>query len=275
MPCYPTHPYKLGYREKFIYVANSPGFLPSLENDNELIKGTKRGDFPFLTYLNRGLLELRRGELLDDFGDEAEVLKAMAVMHNFAYLNSLAAVHGFHTYAELTYPLTNQCIVTDGQHWSFFVYQMNTHTFHSDVPPSGKQNLCWATNDLKLYERYENGEFHGVNDRVLELLVRCYLQRPKLSEAYAELRPYLHEDVRSAEEKIATREDMKRRFAGYMPFKERMTMLSRIVFPFEWLHVRNPKSSHKFIRMLRKRRDPWPLDKLQPIAHKFSDKQKS
>ena len=253
-------------------MANSPGFLPSLENDNDLIRTTRRGDFPFLTFLNRGLLDLRRAKQLDEFGDDADVVKAMAVLHNFSYLNALAAVHGFHTYAELTYPLTNQCIVTDGQRWSFFVYQMNSHTFHSDVPPSGKQNLCWSANELKLYETYENGEFHGVNDRVLELLIKFYLRRPALSEEYAVLRPHLHEDVRDAEERLATREDLKRRFAQYKTQREIRAMITRTVYPFEWLHVRNPKSSNKFLRLLNKRRDPWPFDKLQPVVHDFATK---
>lgn len=271
VPCYPTHPFKLGYKEKFYYVANSPGFLPSLENDNNLIRTTQRGDFPFLTYLNRGLVDLRRAALVDNFADDADVVKAMAVMHNFGYLNALAAVHGFHTYDELTYPLTNQCIVTDGQYWSFFVYQMNTHTFHSDVPSSGKQNLCWSANNLKLYDSYEDGEFRNVNDRVIELLVKFYLQRPKLSEAYAELRPHLHEDLRADEEKLTTREDLKRRFAQYKTQREKAEMISRVVYPFEWLHLRNPNSTNKFIRLLRKRRDPWPVNKLQSVVNKFSD----
>lgn len=276
VPRYPTHPFKFGYADKFLYVSSMPGFLPSLENDNELIRTAKRGDFPYLTYMNRASIDVRRAAQIDSFDDDRDVLKAMSVMHNFAYLNALAAVHGFHTYSELTYPLSNQCIITDGQSWSFSVYQMNSHTFHSDVPPSGKQNLCWSVNDLRLYEAYEDGEFKGVNDRVIELLLKFYMQRPsRLSEAaIAELRPHLHEDQREPEERVTVREDLKRRFAQYKTQREKMAMASRIVYPFEWLHVRNPKSTHKFLRMLRKRRDPWPIDKLQPIAHKFSDKEK-
>lgn len=282
VPRFPTHPFKLGYGEKFLYVANLPGFLPSLENDNQLIRTAKRGDFPYLTYLNRALIDVRKAAQIDPFNDDRDVLKAMALIHNFAYLNSLAAVHGFHTYAELSYPLSNQCIITDGQSWSFFVYQMNAHTFHSDVPSSDKQNLCWSLNDLQLYESYEDGQFKGVNDRVIELLIRCYLQRPRRlsEEAIAELRPHLHEDLRSPEERVAVREDLKRRFAQYKTQREKFAMLSRIVYPFEWLHVRNPKSNEKFLRLLRKRRelygkngDTWPRDQLQPIAHKFSNQE--
>lgn len=271
VPKFPTHPFKLGFPEKFLYVANLPGFLPSLDNDNELIKTTKRGDFPFLTFLNRELINLRNEANLDDFNDDNDVVEAMAIIHNFSYLNSLAAVHGYTTYDELTYPFTNQCIITNGQYWSFFVYQMNSHSFHSDLPQVNKQNLCWSINNIKLYEKYENGKFEGLNDKVIELLIRMYLQKPKLSEAYSNLRPYLHEDLRTDEEKLKLREDLKRRFAQYKTQRERLDMLSRIVYPFEWVYIRNPESQHKFQRLLKKKKDVWPINKLQPIAHKFSN----
>lgn len=169
---FPTNPFKLGFLEKFKYVSNLPGFLPSLDDNQEAIQTAKRCDFPFLTFLNRELLNIRNDKNIDRFDDDDDVVLAMSLIHNFAYLNALAAVHGYTTYNELTYPFTNQTIITNGQYWSFFVYQMNTHTFHSDLPDNNKQNLCWSINNIKLYEEYIDGKFEGVNDEVLRYLVK-------------------------------------------------------------------------------------------------------
>ena len=257
-----------------------PGFLPSLDYDNELIKTTKRGDFPFLTYLNRELINIRNKMNIDNFNDTDDCLLAMAVIHNFAYLNSLASVHGFTAYDELIYPFTNQCIITNGQNWSFFVYQMNTHAFHTDLYTENadqspkKQNLCWSLNNVKLYDSYENGRFVNVNDEVIRNLIKMYIQKPRSiseEECKSELRPFLSADLRSQEEKIKLRENLLRRFAGFKTQREHALILGRKVYPFEWLYMRNPNSHKKFLRTLKKPRDIWPLDKLQPAVNKFSN----
>lgn len=172
MPVYPTHPFKLGWSERSQRISSCPGFLPPLNETIESIKSATRGDFPFLTYLNRELVNIRNEANIDNFNDTDDVVQSMAIMHNFAYLNAVANVHGFSTYSELTYPLTNQTIITDGQNWSFYVYQMNSHTFHSDLPNTGKQNLCWSINNVKLFESYEDGKFEGVNDEVIKRLIK-------------------------------------------------------------------------------------------------------
>lgn len=112
---------------------------------------------------------------IDKFNDDDDIIQSMAIIHNFSYLNALAAVHGFTTYSELTYPFTNQCIITNGQYWSFFVYQLNAHSFHSDLPNSDKKNLCWSINNIKLYDEYKDGEFIGLNDDVLKYLIKVII----------------------------------------------------------------------------------------------------
>ena len=96
----------------------------------------------------------------------------MAIMSSFGWLNSLASNLGFSIYHELTYPLVTHGIITDGQFWSFFVYQLNTHSFHSDVDTNALRNVCWTSGELKLFDGYENGTLYGLNDEVLKLLVK-------------------------------------------------------------------------------------------------------
>lgn len=168
MPRFPTNPFKLGFEYKWLFVQQLPGFLPELESNS--LKNSHY-DFSLVTYLNRSLVDIRNERTDATFNDEDDVISGMAIMHNFAYLNSLAAVHGFTPYDELTYPFVNQSVITDGQHWSFHVYQLNTHSFHNDVNQSLNCNLCWSTKERKLYEKYEDGQFVGVNKEVVRNLI--------------------------------------------------------------------------------------------------------
>jgi len=92
-------------------------------------------------------------------------------MSSFAWLNAIAGAHGFTPYHELTYPFTTQTVVTDGQYWSFFVYQLNKHTFHSDLEAPNVENMCWTSGTMKLFDKFEDGVFHGVRGEVLDNLI--------------------------------------------------------------------------------------------------------
>ena len=85
---------------------------------------------------------------------------------------------GFNTYEELTYPFTTQTIVTDGQHYTFFAYQLNTLQMWLDDKANPLRNVCWITEPLKLYDTIEDGKVKGFNDSVLEHLVRFMCIKP-------------------------------------------------------------------------------------------------
>lgn len=129
-------------------------------------------DFPTLLCLNREGLRLRNKRNKTDFADKQDVLDGMAILSSFAWLSSIVNNLGFTFYDQLTYPLVTQAIVTDGQHWSFYVYQLNSHSFYSDIVNENLNNLCWSSGDLKLFEKHENGVLHGVNEAVLKLLIK-------------------------------------------------------------------------------------------------------
>ncbi|CAG2120932.1 unnamed protein product, partial [Medioppia subpectinata] len=134
------------------------------------------------------------------FDDDQQVLDGMAISSSFAWLHSLASNLGFSIFHELTYPLVTHAIITDGQFWSFYVYQLNTHCFHSDIDNNMLRNVCWSSGELKLFDSYENGQLIGVNDEVLKLLIKFMAREPQVSDNCV-LRPYLSEDQREERDK--------------------------------------------------------------------------
>ncbi len=129
-------------------------------------------DFPNLICLTRQDMKLREMKNERSFDDKQEVLDGMAITSSFAWLNGMASNLGFTVYHELTYPLVTHVIITDGQFWSFYVYQLNTHSFHSDVDTDSLRNVCWSSGDLKLFDTYESGQLKGLNDQVLKNIVK-------------------------------------------------------------------------------------------------------
>jgi len=153
----------LGYFLRRHNLSNIPGFWSDHSNGF---------DFPNLICHSRQDLKLRELRNQRSFSDTQQVLDGMAIMSSFAWLNGMASNLGFSIYHDLTYPLVTHVIITDGQFWSFYVYQMNTHSFHSDVDTNSLRNVCWSSGDFKLFDSYENGQLVGVNDQVLKLIVK-------------------------------------------------------------------------------------------------------
>lgn len=60
-----------------------------------------------------------------------------------------------------------------------------------------KRNVCWASEECKLYEEVKDGNLVGFNEDVLKLLVKLYSNAPS-ERLGVNLRPYL-----SQEEKLA------------------------------------------------------------------------
>lgn len=163
MPDYPFNPAKLGFPLKRYFLADSPGFWPD---------HSEKFDFPYLICFPRSLIQWRDMQNGGPLPDTQECLDGIALLSSFGWLNAIAADHGFTPYDELTYPFVTHAIITDGQRWSFYVYQLNTHSFHRDVDTNELKNLCWSSGEMKLFESYENGEFRGINDEVIKNLVK-------------------------------------------------------------------------------------------------------
>ena len=129
---------------------------------------------------------------------------------------------GFSPFNDITYPLVNQMITTDGKLWSFYVYQMNTTEFGTYVLNSNpKRNICWATDSIKLYDKIENGKVHGLNEQVLQNLLKFYINAPEQRDY--NMKPYLDENVKF----VANYEDDEKREWLEVHFKHLMSVRPR------------------------------------------------
>lgn len=143
-----------------------------------------------------GLLSIHgRGHILnrkESYGpeDNIEALHCQALKASFGWLSAQANYQGFTTFNDLTYPLATQTIITNGQLWSFYAYQLNTMVMHNEeIDQNPKHNICFGTKPLKLYEGIENGKVKGLNEDVLKILVQFYMNTP-VKRDY-EMKPYL------------------------------------------------------------------------------------
>lgn len=102
-----------------------------------------------------------------------------------------------------------------------------------------------------------------------------YIQKPNLTDAYAELRPHLSVDERSEEEKIKLRADMRRRFGQYRSERERVETKRTLVHKYEWVYVRNPESYKKFMRQQWRNPTTFPTGKIATIAYEYSNQKSS
>ncbi|TSM85969.1 28S ribosomal protein S30, mitochondrial [Bagarius yarrelli] len=106
-------------------------------------------------------------------------LKANAIASLFAWTGAQAMYQGFWSEQDLSRPFVSQAVITDGQYFSFFCYQLNTLALSSlSIPNNPRKNLCWGTDSLRLYDKITDGDVIGWNDDVFKLLVRFLLNKP-------------------------------------------------------------------------------------------------
>ncbi|XP_043277683.1 39S ribosomal protein S30, mitochondrial [Venturia canescens] len=153
---------------------NIPGFWPG-----------DKSEHGFISYHKSGYLKSR------PYDDTPDALRAQAILGSWGWLLAQACNLGFSTFNEITYPLTNQMVITNGKWWTFCVYQLNTtlmHSWYNDENP--RRNICWMSEPMKLFDKIENGQVHGLNEKVLEHLVKFYVNQPREREG-VQMKPYL------------------------------------------------------------------------------------
>ena len=172
-----------------------PGFWP----------GNVR-EYGLISYQDRNFVDNRKNF---DEADKQEALHSRGIVSSFAWVFAQACYQGFSTYNEMNYPLATQTVLTDGQWWSFYKYQLNSTNMHTNNlvnEPNYRYNKCWGTKEMKLYDEIdEGGKIQGLNDEVLRNLLTFYVNQPKAREH--EMKPLLGEK----EKKIADLEDIKQR----------------------------------------------------------------
>ncbi|KAG6444958.1 hypothetical protein O3G_MSEX003648 [Manduca sexta] len=175
-------PITVGYREHYRHGANMPGFWPG-----------DYDEFGLLSVHGRGHILARK----QSYGPEDNLgaLHCQAMKSSFGWLLAQANYQGFTTYNDITYPLVTQTVITNGQLWSLYAYQLNTIVMHNEqMHLNPKHNICFGTTPLKLYETIENGKVKGLNEDLLKMLVQFYLNAPE--EREHEMKPYLGKEMK-------------------------------------------------------------------------------
>ncbi|KAK3514662.1 hypothetical protein QTP70_021579 [Hemibagrus guttatus] len=115
-----------------------------------------------------------------NLSEQIEVfLRANAIASLFAWTGAQAMYQGFWSEQDVSRPFVSQAVITDGQYFSFFCYQLNTLALSSfSVPNNPRKNLCWGTDSLRLYDKVTDGDVIGWDDDVFKLLVKFLLNKP-------------------------------------------------------------------------------------------------
>lgn len=159
-------------------------------------------------------------------------------------------------------------MITNGQTWSFYVYQLNTILNHSKyVTENDKKNICWAIPDLKLFEEIKDGKMIGLNENVLRMLIQYYANTPE-ERLGVNMKPYLDQQY----QKSAEYEDDDKRKWLEREYKYLMSNRPRFKEFYEIYHWEKIyKIDHK-TRPMDPRRRPFELMK-NPSRRTLDDRQ--
>lgn len=230
-----------------------PGFWPGDECE-----------FGLLSFHTRGYLYHRR-KFCSTY-DEDEALHSQAILASFAWLLAQASYKGFSTYNDVTYPFVTQTVITNGQLWSLYTYQLNTTLVHSEYAlQNEKYNFCWGTTPLRLFEEVTDTEVVGFNDKLLKMIIALYFTAPQ-ERVGVELRPYLKE----GKHLIAHIDDPERREWLEDQFKYMYSCRPRDKLPYELYHWEKIyKVDHK-TRPMDARRRPFELG-INPYMRRYDE----
>lgn len=140
-----------------------------------------------------------------------EELKSYILQAGFTSTAAQAHNQGFNQYWDLTYPITSQIIATDGKHFTFGAYQLNTLHLWKSQDANPRRNILWLSEPMSLFSHFEDGVVHGLNEAVIVRLLSCLLVKPVTPEH--DLRPYLPDEASPA------RQTYSINFKGEEPFE--------------------------------------------------------
>lgn len=232
-------PRALGFFTEHRHGTTIPGFFPGNVREYGLISFQDRKQTRFPRNYTHSKEDLQ------------DQLHSQGIVSSFAWTFAQACYQGFSTYNDMTYPLATQTVITDGQLWSFYKYQLNTTCMHTSADgPNYRHNKCWGTPEMKLYDQIDsNGKLQGLNDDVLKNLIRFYINQPKAREH--PMKPFLG----VKEKKIADIADVKRRswlekiFKTIMSNRPRHRLVPEV---YNWEKIY--KIDHKTMPLVRKLR---------------------
>ncbi|KAA0716262.1 28S ribosomal protein S30, mitochondrial [Triplophysa tibetana] len=166
-------------------VQSAPDLLPLFRRqyDNNIFIGTKLEDPCCYGHTQFHMVpdRFRRDKMSKrGLSDQVEVmLRANSIASLFAWTGAQAMYQGFWSEEDVSRPFVSQAVITDGQYFSFFCYQLNTLALTQRSEDSNvRKNLCWGSESMRLYESVTDGDVVGWNDAVLRLLVQFLMNKP-------------------------------------------------------------------------------------------------
>ncbi|CAL8348140.1 unnamed protein product [Lota lota] len=178
-------PVEVSYGLDVPEIKASPDMMPLFKRqyDNHVFTGAKLPDPASYGHTQFHVVQdrhhrdqlARRGQ-----ADQVEVLlRAHGLGSLFCWTGAQAMYQGFWSREDVTRPFVSQAVITDGQFFSFFCYQLNTLALSSDTDVDNpRKNLLWGTESLRLFQSVEDGRVVGLDDGVLRLLVQFLMNKP-------------------------------------------------------------------------------------------------
>ncbi|XP_044051289.1 39S ribosomal protein S30, mitochondrial [Siniperca chuatsi] len=178
-------PLEASYAAEVPEVAFAPNLMPLFRRqyDNNIFTGAKLPDPACYGHTQFHLVPDRyhRDRMARrQQSDQVEVfLRANGLASLFAWTGAQAMYQGFWNHEDVNRPFVSQAVITDGQFFSFFCYQLNTVALSVETDTDNpRKNLLWGTESLRLYESVQDGEVVGLNDGVVKLLVQFLMNQP-------------------------------------------------------------------------------------------------
>ncbi|XP_019387577.1 PREDICTED: 28S ribosomal protein S30, mitochondrial [Crocodylus porosus] len=172
--------------EEIPVINHTPDKLPMFKRqyENKVFIGSKVADPCRYGHTQFHLIpeRLKRKKLIQkNLAHHIEVVyRANGIASLFAWTAAQAMYQGFWSEADVTHPFVSQAVVTDGQYFAFFCYQLNTLALTVEADKNNpRKNICWGTDSKPLYEAVEENNIKGFNDEVLLQLIQFLLNRPE------------------------------------------------------------------------------------------------
>jgi len=183
IPIAPYDPRTWGFKTRCQHGTNVPGVWPDADHQHGLLLYCDRTNrWNYQAVHSNGALDSK--EMLKDQNT------AKALLSCFGWLLPQACHLGFSPMTDITFPLATQAIVTDGQTWNFYAYQLNTTDLtHNSPEEYSHNNVMWVGEDQVLFDRVENGKVVNFSPSALAPLVKMLLLEPQTRQ-YS-LTPYL------------------------------------------------------------------------------------
>ncbi|CAG0882901.1 unnamed protein product [Cyprideis torosa] len=181
IPEWSYNPKTLGYPHETRFATSIPGVWPE---DPRL--------FCSLAFFDRSFVPFAEDHQMTDPGvyDVQEALDQRGIRLGFALTGGQAAVNGFDTYNDVTYPFVSQLALCNGPRISFYLYQLNTNKLHDEFATAEgnpKTNLCWGSQEMELYSTPGG----PLNHEAMSLLVKAMLKAPEAREGLETYQPYV------------------------------------------------------------------------------------